>query len=75
MKDYDIICLSETKMHFIDLSDSSLEGYSCFAKHNSVSGHRYGGVHGLCMLIKDEYSSFVKVLDDLSSPYIMWVVW
>ena len=73
MQDYDVICLSETKMHNINVSDSLLDGYSCFMKQNMVDEHRYGGVHGLCMFIKDKYFKFANVLNDLSSPYILWV--
>ena len=73
VKDYDVICLSETKVDFDDYVNYSIEGYSCIKKEILIKRHRYGGVHGLCMFLKEEYFKLTKVLNDLSSPYVLWV--
>ena len=73
MKDYDIICLSETKVKFLDMCNFSLEGFSCIIKENLVKNHRYGGVHGICMFVKDDYFRFTRILKDVMSPYMLWV--
>ena len=71
---YEILCLSETKTDHIDLSGTILNGeYSCFVKEKSVNSHRYGGVHGLAMIIKDNIAAHAQLLADVESPYVLWV--
>ena len=73
-KHYDILCLSETKTDRFDLKGSSLDNeYSSFIKEKSVNTHRFGGVHGLCMLVKNNIASHAQLLTDIQSPYILWV--
>ena len=38
-----------------------------------IRNDRYGGLHGLCMFVKEEYFRYTKVLNELSSPYVLWV--
>ena len=72
-KDYDILCLSETYCDNIDLSNTTLNGYSCFVKEKIVPSHRYGGIHGLCMLVKNEFKDHATLLKETQSPYVLWV--
>ena len=57
VKNFDILCFSETKLQNIadiDFSGTNLEDYYCHIKeHVSGYGHQYGGVHGICMLVKN----------------------
>ena len=72
----DILCLSETKTDHIDLTDTKLNGqYTCFVKEKSISKpkHRYGGVHGLAMIVKENIATHAQLLTDMQSPYILWV--
>ena len=71
--DFDILCLSETRTDHIDLAGTSLNEYSYFIKEKTVNTHRYGGVHGLCMIIKDKFKNHAQVLTDTQSPYVLWV--
>ena len=73
-KHYDILCLSETKVDHFDLKGTSLNNeYSSFVKEKSINTHRFGGVHGLCMLVKNDIASHAQLLTDIQSPYILWV--
>ena len=69
---FNIICLSETRQNQIDLSRSELSNYTCFIKEKTIPDHRYGGVHGLCMLVDKKYTDHAKQLNDTQSPYILW---
>ena len=71
--DYDILCLSETRTDHIDLAGTSLENYACFVKEKSINTHRNGGVHGLCMMVKDKFAAHAQLLTDIQSPYVLWV--
>ena len=70
---YDILCLSETNLHNIDLSGTSLANYTCFIKEKSLNSHRYGGVHGLCMIVKNNIAEHAQIITEIQSPYILWV--
>ena len=73
IKDHSIICLSETKVSSLEMNTIILHGYSCIVKENILQNNRYGGVHGLCMFIKEDFFSHTFVLKEMSSPYILWV--
>ena len=76
-KNFDILCLSETKVGTIldiDLSDTSLNDYHCYIKEKSTDNrHQYGGVHGLCMLVRNNIVKHAELIPDLKSPYVLWV--
>ena len=62
-KQYDILCLSETKVGQIDLTGTSLSNdYTSFCKEKSISKHRYGGVHGLGMIVKNSIAIYAQLL-------------
>ena len=69
VSNYDIICLSETKVDYIDLTKTALEGeFSYFIKEKSIlyPKHQNGGVHGLCMLIRKNIAAHSQLLRKLS---------
>ena len=66
-KELDILCLSETYCNNIDLSNTILNDYSCFVKEKSVPSHRFGGIHGLCMLVKGEFKDHITILKETQS--------
>ena len=72
-KDFDILCLSETKVSHIDLSHTCLNDYICFIKDKSVPGHPHGGAHGLCMIIKSNIANYATVIAETKSPFVLWV--
>ena len=59
----EILCLSETKTDHIDLTGTKFNGeYTCFTKEKTE--YRYGGVHGLAMIIKDNIAAHTQLLTD-----------
>ena len=70
-KEFDILCLSETKMtnnSEIDFG-SVLNDYFCYTKEKKITGHKHGGVHGLCMLVKNNIVNHSKLMTNVQSPY------
>ena len=73
MKDFDFICLSETKIQYID---SPLTDYSMICKENNLqSSSRLGGHHGLCIIFKHWLRNYVEQLDVnvFKSESVLWV--
>ena len=72
-KDFDILCLSETKLSKIDLSLSCLNDYHSFIKEKSIRTHQHGGVHGLCMIVKNDVANCATLITETQSPFVLWV--
>ena len=72
---FDIICLSETLTDDPDLTNSLLSDYKAHVleKESSLSC-RYGGYHGLCVLMREEiFSKSTRLKADLRSKSIIWL--
>lgn len=67
IQSFDIACLSETKTADVPYE---IRGFEAF--HKKKSGHKYGGIHGLCVLVRNNFVSFVEVLE-LSSESVLWL--
>ena len=75
-KQFAIICLSETKLAKntdIDLTGTNLNDYLCITKEKTIKSHQYGGVHGICMLIRNNIVNHSKIITGVKSPYVLWV--
>ena len=67
VRQFDILCFSETKTDNTDVI--SIKGYECFMQPRKQKYQRKSG--GICLLVKDEYSKYIKVVET-SSDYIFW---
>ena len=47
--------------------------YHCFVKDKSKPTYRYGGVHGLCMIVKEEISKHARQINETQYLYVLWV--
>lgn len=72
-KDFHIICLSETKTDAPDLSNTAISEYTCFVKNKTTRMHKYGGIRGLCMLVRKSLSKYANVTDEHCSNNVLWV--
>ena len=48
---FEFICLTETKCDMI--TDDEIIGYKPFVLQKLNKCHRYGGIHGVCVFVKD----------------------
>lgn len=67
VRQFDILCFSETKTDNTDVI--SIKGYECFMQSRKQKYQRKSG--GICLLVKDEYSKYIKIVET-SSDYIFW---
>ena len=70
---FDFVCLSETKTDSI--CDDTFPGFTYIPmrKKESRPNHKFGGIHGLGILIRDEYYKHVTVIDKMVSESIHWL--
>ena len=73
IENFHIVCLTETKTDTPDLSNTSLNDYTCFAKKKTKITHKFGGVHGICMIIKNNLVKHVTIIDEKQSSHILWL--
>ena len=66
---YDIICFSETKTNFIE--NVKFDGFKVFDLTRENESHRYGGIHGLCIFVREEIYDFFSI--NLSSEYFLGI--
>ena len=72
-RNYDILCLSETYLQHVNMSETNLHNYYFLIKEKSLASHKFGGVHGLGMLVKNSLINHAKVINETQSPYALWV--
>ena len=60
MQLFDFICLLETKCNSID--ENELSDYKTFIMPRKSKSHKYGGIHGICILVKNAYASNCSVV-------------
>ena len=72
-KHFDVICLTETRTNSPDLSNTSLNSFKCFSLMPKRESYRYGGIHGICVLVREKYSKHCKVIENLSSLSTLWL--
>ena len=65
---FDVICLCETKL---DLLDERVEGFTPFYKEKTKFKH--GGIHGICILVKDCLVKHCSKTTDSVSDCVLWL--
>ena len=70
--DCDIVCLMETKMKHYE--NCRYEGYKCYPMSIKNDLHKYGGVHGICVYIRNGiFSTIEQCNNKTSSDCTLWV--
>ena len=72
-KNFDILCLTETKTNSPDLSNSCLNNFKVISLMPKSRGNKLGGFHGISVLLREKYANHCKQLDYLSSPSTLWL--
>ena len=71
IRKFDIACLTETKCDII--AEKEIVGYKSFVMNRKIKKHKYGGIHGICILIKENISCHFSMINSLLSESILWV--
>ena len=74
LTNFDVISLVETNTDLPELSDTLVSQYACFSKKksNPSSQYKYGGIHGICILVKPVFKDSFEIISDLESECILW---
>ena len=51
MQQFEVVCLTETKCDAIE--EKKIVGFEYFIMPKKLERHKYGGIHGICVLIKE----------------------
>ena len=72
---FDIVSLVETNTDSPVISETLLNSYSCFTmkKSNSTCKYKYGGIHGICVLVSPTYKENVELISDTVSECTLWL--
>lgn len=71
IKDYHIICLSETKTDTVE--DLYFPGYKVIFCPRKGKQHKYGATHGLCVLVKTHIYDYTEVISNSVSTSTLWL--
>ena len=71
VNDFDIICLTETKTDYID--PASFTGYNVIHATKLTDKYRYGGIHGIAILLSNSLSGKYQLIPSTYSDSVMWV--
>ena len=72
---FDIVSLVETNTDSPVISETLLNSYSCFTmkRSNSTCKYKYGGIHGICVLVSPTYKENVELISDTVSECTLWL--
>ena len=70
---YDIICLLETKTDTPELSHSHLCDFQCYSMPKYSNKQKFGGFHGMCVLMKNHVFNCSERIHATVSESILWV--
>ncbi len=71
VQDFDVVCLSETKCDNVD--SDTIAGFYPIVMSKKNDKHRLGGVHGICIFVKNCYKHAVNVVNDTKSDSVLWI--
>ena len=73
LSDYKVICLTETLSDEIDLSNTLLDDYYVFSSPKKFKDSRFGGIHGISILIPSILTQYCKLALNESSSPVLWL--
>lgn len=72
IKNFDIICLSETKVAKAD--EVNVPGFKYIAALNKNRNHKFCGIHGVGVLIKVHLAKHITIITDLNADTALWLL-
>ena len=71
MKQFDAICLTETNCDLI--SDNDINGFKSFIMPKKNKKHKHGGIHGICVFIRQNIAHNCTIIDKFVSESVLWI--
>ena len=70
LDNFDIACLSETKIN--DIDENMLPNFHPYVLERKNKSHKFGGIHGICVLVKKHLVRFISVVSVTSNENVLW---
>ena len=71
IQEFDFVCLSETKTDAIEADH--FKNFTPITMERKCKKHKYGGIHGICVLVKKKYSKYIHTVQETCSESILWL--
>ena len=71
IQEFDFVCLSETKTDAIEAAH--FQNFTPIAMERKCKKHKYGGIHGICGLVKKKYSKYIHTVQETCSESVLWL--
>ena len=71
MQQLEVVCLTETKCDAIQ--EKKIVGFESFIMPKKLERHKYGGIHGICVFIKERISHHCTIIDNFVSESVLWI--
>ena len=72
IKDFDFICLSETKTNYI--ADDEISGFNAFFSSKKIQNGRSKKSPELGILVNEKVNKFTKIIENTTSNWILWLM-
>ena len=71
IKEYDVLCFSETKTNFI--TNYMFPNFKPIEMPKKIFNHKFGGIHGLCIYLREELYDTAEIMtNDTKSESVLW---
>ena len=67
VQQFDAVCLTETKYNATCIVENKIVGFESVNMSKKLKRHKYGSIHGICVLIKERISHHCTIIDNIVS--------
>ena len=67
----DVVCLTKTKCDAIE--EKKIVGFEYFIMPKKLETYKYGGIHDICVFIKERISHHFTIIDNFVSKSVLWI--
>ena len=71
MQQFHAVCLTETKWDATE--EKKIAGFEYFIMPKKLKIHKYGGIHSICVFIKECISHHCTIINNFVSESVVWI--
>ena len=71
MQQFEVVCLTKTKCDAVE--ENKIVGFESFIMPKKLERHKYGGIHGISVFIKERISYHCTIIDNFVSESVLWI--
>ena len=61
------------KLKLMPLKLTIFKNFTPIAMERKCKKHKYGGIHGICVLVKKKYSKYIHTVQETCSESVLWL--